>query len=255
MFVHVARAGGLSAAARAHGGSPPTLGRRMRALERRLGRELFVRRTHGYDLTDEGRDLLHELEGVAARIERVTAPRTGLLPLVKLSAGTWTALHLVRHMAAVTGDPADVRLRFAAEEAVASIRRREAAIGVRNRRPAEAGLAARRLSPVHFRPYRARGKASDAWIGVLADTPSARWVRERGPVHEASRPRLALDMALAGAGRAVLPTFVGDGEPGLEPAGAPIAALRHDRWLVFHDDGRRLPEVRRTIDRVAALLG
>ncbi|WP_159804715.1 LysR family transcriptional regulator [Litoreibacter roseus] len=40
-FLAVARAGGLAAAAKDVVSSAPTLGRRMRELERRMGRELF----------------------------------------------------------------------------------------------------------------------------------------------------------------------------------------------------------------------
>ena len=43
LFLAVAREGGLSPAARATGRSAATLGRRMLALERAMGRELFVR--------------------------------------------------------------------------------------------------------------------------------------------------------------------------------------------------------------------
>jgi DNA-binding transcriptional LysR family regulator len=62
-------------------------------------------------------------------------------------------------------------------------------------------------------------------------------------------------MALAGVGRVILPTFIGDAEAGLERAGDPIPDLSHDQWLVTHDDDRSLPEVRRTIDRVVGILG
>ena len=41
LFVLTARLGGLTAAARAAGTSPPTLGRRLQALEAGLGRSLF----------------------------------------------------------------------------------------------------------------------------------------------------------------------------------------------------------------------
>jgi len=257
-FLAVARTGGLSAAARETGASAPTLGRRMRALERALGRELFVRRTHGYDLTDAGRAMVHELEGVAGRIERITArPAGDALPLVKLSAGTWTTLVLVRRSLELAGDPPDLRIRFLAAEDILSIGRREAAIGIRNRRPTEAGLAGRKLARVHFAAYAAPGAPQD-WIRVYADTPSARWVAARAgdaTLHEVSHPRLALDLALAGAGRVVLPSFIGEAEPRLTRAGEPIEELSHDQWLVTHDDDRRLPEVRRAIDRVCRILG
>lgn len=257
-FLAVARTGGLSSAARETGASAPTLGRRMRALERALGRELFVRRTHGYDLTVAGREMLRKLDGISGQIERIIAPADGdALPLVKLSAGTWTTLVLVRQSLELAGDPPDLRIRFLAAEDILSIGRREAAIGIRNRRPTEAGLAGRRLARVHFATYAVPG-APQGWIRVQADTPSARWVATRtgdATLHEVSRPRLGLDLALAGAGRVVLPTFIGDAEPRLTRAGEPIEELSHDQWLVTHDDDRRLPEVRRAIDRVCRILG
>lgn len=257
-FLAVARTGGLSAAARETGSSAPTLGRRMRALERTVGRELFVRRSHGYDLTDAGRAMLSELEGIAGRIGRITAPPAGdALPLVKLSAGTWTSLFLVRRLRDLAGDPPDVRIRLLAAEDILNIGRREAVIGIRNRQPVEAGLAGRKLTRVHFAPYAAPG-AAEGWIRVHADTPSARWIASspgNSIAQEVSHPRLALDMALTGAGRVILPTFIGDAETGLERAGEPVEEISHDQWLVTHDDDRALPEVRRTIDRVVGILG
>ena len=55
LFLAVARAGGLSAAAAATGKSAPTLGRRMLALEAALGSDLFRRLPRGYELTEGGR--------------------------------------------------------------------------------------------------------------------------------------------------------------------------------------------------------
>ena len=256
-FLAVARTGGLAAAAREAGSSAPTLGRRMHALERALGRDLFVRRTHGYDLTDAGQRLLTDLEDVAGRIDRIASPPSeGGLPLVKLSAGTWTTLVLVRRLGEITGDPPDVRLRFVPSEAILSIARREAAIGIRNRRPTERGVARRKLAPVAFAIY-GMPEARPGWIVVTADTPSARWGRLHAGadiLHEATNPRVALDLALAGAGRIVLPTFIGDRESRLERRSDPIADLGHDAWLVVHDDDRHLPDVRRVFDRLATLL-
>ena len=255
-FLAVARAGGLAAATREIGASAPTLGRRMRALERALGRELFVRRTHGYDLTDAGNALMRELEGVADHIERVTArPHEEGRPLIKVSAGTWTSLALARSWCDITGDPPDVRLRFVSSESVLSITRREVSIAIRNQRPTEPGLAGRKLAPVEFAIY-ALPRAPSHWIIPNVDTPSSRWSRERAgqdDCHEVSHPRLALDLALAGAGQVVLPTFVGDAESELERRSETIPDLTHDAWLVAHDDDRHLPEIRRVIDRIFAL--
>lgn len=255
-FLAVARAGGLAAAAKDVTSSAPTLGRRMRELERAMGRELFVRRSHGYDLTDAGIELMSELEGVASDISRATTkPSEGNLPLIKVSAGTWTSLALTRQWQDIIGDPADVRLRFMTSEAVLSIQRREASIAIRNSRPTENGLAGRKLARNEFAVF-STCEARESWIIHSVDTPSSRWARARAGQNaslEASHPRLALDLALEGAGQLVLPTFIGDRDARLERRSEVIPELSHDAWLVAHDDDRHLPEIRRVIDRITKL--
>lgn len=255
-FLAIARHGGLSAAARDIGSSAPTLGRRMRAMERYLNRELFVRRSHGYDLTVDGERLRLELAPAEAVITRATTPSSkSTLPVVRIAAGTWTMLALTAHLSRIMGDPPDLRLRLLQGEDVLSIPRREAAIGFRSQRPTSDGLAGRQLRRVTFAPY-ATPNAPDRWIVVRADTASARWVAERcGETVsvETDTPRLALDLALKGLGRAMLPTFVGEAHAGLERSGHSIEELAHDQWLVIHDQDRHLPEIRRAIDRIAEM--
>ena len=257
-FLAIARNGGLSGAAREIGSSPPTLGRRMRELERLLGRDLFVRRSHGYDLTDAGVRLREDLQPAELAIIRATTPaQRGKLPLVRITAGTWTMLALADVLRSITGDPPDLRVRLLQGEEVLSIPRREAAIGFRNTRPDTAGLAARKLRPVEFAPY-ARPDAPQRWIVVRAQTPSARWVAERcgdAVSAEVDTPRLALDLALRGMGQVLLPTFIGDAHLELERVGAKVEDLSHDQWLVTHDDDRALPEIRRALDRIAETFG
>ncbi len=257
LFLAVAHEGGLSAASKTTGRSAATLGRRMLALERALGEDLFVRHNHGYELTDAGRGLLPELETIDTQLDRLfSGARRLRAPSVKVSAGTWTTLALLDDLDLLLGDPPDVRLQFVSTEAVLSISRREAVIGIRNERPADERLALRRLRPVHFAPY-ATDNAPARWIQSLVDTPSARWVRSLGAepiVCEVSSPRNALDLALAGQGVAVLPTFIGDMKPTLKRRDEPIEALSHEQWIVIHPDDRELPEVRRTIDRLYQVL-
>nr|WP_319512880.1 LysR family transcriptional regulator [uncultured Cohaesibacter sp.] len=257
-FLAIARHGGLSTAARETGSSAPTLGRRMRALERRLGRELFVRHTHGYELTQAGLRLQDQLRSAESAISRATMPaRQDGLPLVKIAAGTWTMLTIAESLSKITGTPPDLRVRLIQGEDVLSIQRREASIGFRSQRPTQTGLAARKMRRVTFAPFAASG-APDRWIVVHADTPSARWVRERCGdqiAAEVNTPRLALDLMLVGIGRALLPTFVGQARKGVEQVGTEIDDLAHDQWLVTHEEDRHLPEVRRTLDRIGEVFG
>lgn len=257
LFLAVARHGGLSPAARATGRSAATLGRRMLALERALGRELFVRHERGYELTTEARTLLDELTEVESRIIRLTgSPGDAERRLVKVSAGSWTTLALLDGLEEITGTPADIRLRFISTETTLDIPRREVVIGFRNRRPTEEGLAGRSVLRVEFAPYALAG-APERWVKVLADTPSARWLGKmigNDAVCEVSSPRNSLDLALAGKGMALLPTFIGDAQKTLQRTAGTIPDLAHDQWIVTHQDDRHLPEVRRTIDRMCRVL-
>ena len=71
-FLRVAEAGSLSAAARTHGVSQPTLGRHIRALEAALDQPLFARHAQGQALTPMGARLLEHaraMRDAAARLE------------------------------------------------------------------------------------------------------------------------------------------------------------------------------------------
>ena len=56
-----------------------------------------------------------------------------------------------------------------------------------------------------------------------------------------------------GAGRGLLPCFMGDADPGLVRAGPVIDSLTYDIWITVHEDERQRPEVRTVIDRLSAL--
>ncbi|MGQ7846110.1 LysR family transcriptional regulator [Granulosicoccus sp. 3-233] len=258
LFLAVAREGGLSPAARATGSSAATLGRRMLQLERAMGRELFIRHDRGYELTADARELLQQLTDVESRIGTLTArPVDARQPLVKVSAGTWTTLLLLRNHEALSGSPPDLKLRFVQAEDILNIPRREVTIGFRNQRPTDDHLATRKLQRVEFAPYAVAG-APERWIRVIADTPSARWLKRiagNDGVCEVNTPRNSLDLVMVGVGIALLPTFIGDSEAELQRKGGTIAELSHDQWIVTHQDDRHLPEVRRAIDRLCSVLG
>ncbi|MEP3275337.1 MAG: LysR family transcriptional regulator [Stappiaceae bacterium] len=253
LFLAVAKAGGLGAATALTGKSAPTLGRRMLELERHLGRELFVRKPRGYDLTEDGCELLVKIGGIETRVLDLIDTETH--PLVKISAGTWVTSVLLRSVVKIKGSMS-LRLRFTAEEDLADIGRREAIIGVRNHRPTEVGLAGRKIGQVKFAVY-ARDAGICTWARVVSTTPSAIWLKGNSSgadVIEVTTPQNALDLALAGTARAVLPTFIGDTRAELIAISDTIEELDHDQWLVTHHEDRFLPEVRHVIDRIYTVL-
>ena len=254
LFLAIARSGGMAAAANETGKSAPTLGRRMLALERQLGKDLFHRKARGYELTKDGMDFLENVAGVEAGllplIEVDNAP-----PVVKISAGSWVTQLLCRRVGELSNQGA-VRLQFLSTEETLDIGRREALIGVRNHRPNGRGLAGRRIGRVQFAIY-ATDPSVATWAQVVSTTPSSKWVQSISTakdVIEVTNPRNAVDLAVAGVARVILPTFAGDGIGELVRVSDLVTELEHDQWLVTHNEDRFISKVRQVIDRTYRVL-
>lgn len=130
----------------------------------RIGIDLVLRRTHGYDLTADGSRLRDTLSGAETIIARATAPGDEApLPIVKIAAGTRTMLALAEGRETIIGSPPTLRVRLVQCEDMLSIPQREAATGFRSRRPIEPGLAGREMRGVEVAPYAMPG-GPDLWI-------------------------------------------------------------------------------------------
>lgn len=259
IFLAVVRAGSLGSAAKALGQSAATLGRHIVGLERGLGAELFSRLPSGYELTAAGQTLIPQAETIERQFHEVVREfsRRDMAAPIRVSAGTWMTWFLTCNIESLR--TVGRTIVFSAAENVQDIGRREALIGIRNRRPTEPGLAARRTTTVRFAPYaHVDAVRQGDWIATTANTPSADWVRsnKRNQIRiEVTQPRSLLDLALAGAGHVVLPCFVGDAHRELVRTGQLIEELSHEQWLVVHGNDRKLPEVRETIEKIAQLIG
>lgn len=264
LFLDVARGGGLTGAAATTGLSPATLGRRMVELERQTGRELFLRSQAGYELTADGHRLLEQLAEMEGAARRVEAWRGNAVAsaLVRLALGTWNAWLIAENFPAICGPRDDFRIDMFIAEQRASLAHRESDIGIRAFKPEELNLAAVATGDVAYAAYRARNTdpaGSERWLAV--DTENAisaylRWPHQNKAeliVATVNRPRSLRDLALAGAGIAVMPCFVGDLEPRLERVGETIPELKHHQWIVMNNDDRHRREIRTVVDRMVKL--
>lgn len=264
-FVAVACGGGLTPAAQQLNSSAATLGRRMLSLERRLGRSLFVRRQTGYELTKDGRDFL----ALALSMEASSRSIASWLdagkkkPVVRISAGTWTSNFLCENFSRIWTPDDAFCIALHSTEVRLDISHREVDIGIRNQKPDEPSLAARKTGIVAHAAFRARNAAPfthSRWVAIISEqaiTQSSRWMNEQASldvVAYANSPRALYDMIRAGLGNGVIPCFAGDRDPMLERVGAPIPELLQDQWLVMHEEGRNIPHVRTAIDRLGDLL-
>ena len=259
-FLAVVDAGGLQGALATTGVSAPTLSRRMTALETQVGR-LFHRGVTGFALTARGRDLaatVAPLTELQDRVARWVAAEAGPLP-VRITAGSWTSRFLARHIGEVWQPGAIWTPAFLSANALLDIARRAADIGVRSSRPTQSWLAGRRTGTIRYAAF-ARDAGVQGYIALPSgapSTPAERWLRATHPdriVTTANHESLALDLARAGMGRLVLPTFAGGDDTGLVQVGDPVPELSHEEWLVSHHAARDDPPIRAALTALARLL-
>ena len=275
LVLAIARAGSLTAASRATGLSQPTLGRRLDALERRIGATVFVRGRGGVVPTETGALVVaraQAMEGVANDLLRQLASGAEeAAGDVRVTASRVVATYLLPSVAArlALSDPA-IRLDIVSTDEVANLLRRDADIAVRMTRPTQPDLIARKLGELPLAAYAsqayvdthglpepsAEGLMAHRLIGYDRSTLILDGLRTAGV--GASRDDFAVrtdDQVLyarlvaAGAGIGFLARPVGDAEELLEvPLG--IAAPRLPVWLAAHRDLLTSPAVRRVADAI-----
>lgn len=272
VFLAIARAGTLSAAARVLGQSQPTMGRRLNALERSLGQVLFQRTADGFLLTDEGAAVLAHAERMEAdalsfsrQLEGADAQLEGLL---RVSTSDWFGLHAIAPVCAeLTTLHPRITVELLTDARLYSLGRREADLAVRIVPFDEPDIIQRRLMHVRYALYTSVSRPSlpgqEARLVTMdigfSEMPDAVWLRKRHPrgrVAFRSNSRHVQAVACAaGVGLAVLPCMLGDTHPGLRRVDLDVAPPGRDVWLGYHRDLRRLPRLRALLDLVIERLG
>lgn len=265
-FLAVARAGSLTAAGRRLGVSQPTVGRRLNALEERLGARLFERRTESLSLTEAGRELLPFAEEIERQAGELAMAADSLVQRpgreLRITAIGSVALFLVRHghelEAACPGLPLEI---FGTGERL-SLGRREADIALRmNKVPRDGDLVCRKVGRLAYALYVRRGSKETRLIAHKRNpkpVSQAGWIEAQAPARgialRLNDLHLRFEAARQGLGRSLLPCHLGDGEPTLVRADAPVATLDETIYMLVHRSRRRDPAIRTVMDALAALV-
>ena len=269
VFLAVARHGSLRAAGRALGLSQPTVGRRLASFEGTFGGPtLFDRLPEGLRLNAAGEALIavaEELESAALALERRRAAASPALSgTVRVSVGEWAASFLARYVAGTSGSalPSGITLELVESQQTANLARREADLALRHHPPESGDLYITKAGVFACAVYRRSGAEGDAWVAYTeeqAHHPTARWVQERLRESGAAVAVRASNMSMqfaairAGAGRGILPCFIGDAEALLERKTPPIPEIAAEYWIIVHRDLRRAACVRAVIDWIRGL--
>jgi DNA-binding transcriptional LysR family regulator len=273
VFLTLARAGNLTAAARRLEVSHPTIARRIKALEDRLGTHLFDRLPDRFALTAAGEELLADAQAMEAAAESIDRRSARLgdthRGTVRLSAGEAMTGFLARHLPRLRRNLQCIELELAASHMLANLSRREADLLIREQVPDLASIVTRRLGRVAYAVYGRPELADDGaretlrrlpWIGFDDEhdyMPGQGWVLA---LLEGKRPAVRVnnwlvlqEAARAGAGLALLPCYAGDADLALRRCGAVVEAVASDQFLLVHRDLRALARVRAVMDALVQL--
>jgi len=159
-FLVTAEEGSLSAAARALGMAQPTLGRQVSALEEELGVVLFERVGRGLTLTPSGLELVDHARAMGEAASRVSLAASGQSQSIEgtvcISASEVdAAFRLPRIIAKLRHLQPGIDIEIVASNAESDLRRREADIAIRNYRPKQPSLIAKKVRDIDGRLYAA----------------------------------------------------------------------------------------------------
>ena len=279
-FLVTAEEGSLSAAARALGLAQPTLSRQVDAFQREIGVSLFERFGRGLELTPAGEALLAHARtmgdgamGLALAARGQGDAHSG--PVTISASDAYAGLLLPPILKRLSAQEPGLITRILAENTTSDLMRHEADIAIRNFRPTEPDLIARRLPDAGANFYAARsyldqhGPVTSAqnWTRAAVISPTdgpsfAAGLRARDiPMPDASiryecASYLAMwEMVKQGLGIGLIDTQIGDGDPAVARAAPSQPDLPFPVWLVAHRDVLTNARLRRVYDALAEALG
>lgn len=274
VFLAIARAGTLGAAARKLGQTQPAMGRRLQALEQAVGHKLFQRTKTGFVLTDEGAAVLNHAERMeeeALALQRELSGQEGQLEgMLRVTASDWFAEYLLTPVIAeFTARHPRVVVELLTDSRFLSLSRREADLAFRIQPFDEPDVVSRKLLHMPYGVYAGAGHplphAGDGTgAGLItmdvafANMPDVAWLQRMLPnAHVALRSNaraVQARMCARGAGIAVLPRPLGDSFNGLQRIDLGEEPPTRETWLGYHRDMRRLARLRALLDLVVERL-
>lgn len=271
LVLAVAENGTLSGAAAELRISHPTLSRRLRRIEERLGVRLFERTPSRWRLTEAG----EEMRALAARMRDDVAALEGSIAgrdrnargPVRLTAPDAVSEYLLPAMLAdICREAPELTIELVVSNQVLSLARRSADIALRVTDSPDPALKGRRVGTVCMAVYAEKSlaaahgsdEAGRPWVGydgTLACGGPGQWIAAQAP-QDAIRFRAntllgAAKAIRSGLGFGVLPCFVGGSMPELARTTPPIAGLETGLWLLVHPEMACVSRVRAACDGLA----
>ncbi len=288
VFLAVARLGTLSAASRELKLGIATLSRRIERLEQALGIPLFVRQQTGYQLTEEGEDLLDKAEGLesaALAFASEVSAQAQISGKVRLATAENLATELILPaLPAFYQRYPELSIELMTDSTTVNLHRRDADLALRMLKPERGNVTLRRLGVLGYglyssaeyasqrieeiRPLSASGVMDSwasqsffrdsfiTWSDHYSHLPASQWIETalqgREPALRTTSLRTQVVAAQAGLGIALLPHFIGR-EADLRCLSA-VTAIDQDIYLVMQTDLAHSRRVRAVADFLVELV-
>lgn len=275
-FLVTAEEGSLSAAARALGMAQPTLGRQVDGLEQELGIVLFERVGRGLTLTPSGLELLDHVRDMGEAAGRVSMTALGqsqaLEGTICISASeTYAVVLLPPIIAKLRIMEPGIQVEIVVANHASDLRRREADIAIRNFRPTEPDLIAKKIGDADAILY-----ATPDYIEKIGNPTKPYDLRHADFVNmdhggmmikglntlglgltEANFPLLTesylvmWELVRQGAAIGILDAYIGDADPVVRRVLPDLEPLVFPIWLVSHRELTTSRRIRRVYDFLA----
>ncbi|HCP54987.1 MAG: LysR family transcriptional regulator [Pseudomonadaceae bacterium] len=257
-FLELSRTRKLTAAARRLEVDHTTVSRRIQALEKSLGAQLFTRETSGYSLTEAGRSLLPQaeaMESACSAIEREREEQTEMLSghvRIGVTEG-YGSVMLAPQLAEFTQRYPHLGIDLLAVPRTMHLSRREADIVITLDRPERGPFIITRLTDYVLRLYASpsylqahapitsretlRSHRFVSYIDDLLYSKELFYLDEIGkPLQVSLRSTSILaqqQAAAAGAGIAILPAFAAEADPRLQPILSHSIEFTRTFWMLM----------------------
>ncbi|WP_319530376.1 LysR family transcriptional regulator [uncultured Cohaesibacter sp.] len=275
-FLVTAEEGSLSGAARALGVAQTTLGRQVEGLEGELGVVLFERVGRGLSLTPSGLELLEHVREMGEAAGRLSLAAQGqsqaLEGSICISASeTYATALLPPIIAKLRRLEPGIQVEIVVANHASDLRRREADIAVRNFRPTEPDLIARKVGDaaavLYATPdYIARlghpSRPEDLKVAEFVSVDHAGMMikafnllglgltEENFPLLTESHV-VMWELVRQGAAIGILDSLIGDADPAVVRVLPELEPLMFPIWLVAHRELATSRRIRRVFDFLA----
>ena len=275
-FLVTAEEGSLSAAARALGMTQPTLGRQVTALEEELSVVLFERVGLGLELTPTGLDLLEHVRSMGEAASRVSLTASGqsqnIEGTVCISASEVFSVFLLPPIIAKLHklEP-KISIEIIATNETSDLRKREADIALRNFRPTQPELIAKKIKDVSARLY-----ATPGYLNSINNPTSANDLEQASFIsfdntgmlmNELNKRGMNLtkknfpllsenylvhwELVKQGLGIGIMPEEIADADPLVQQVLPKLEAITFPIWLTTHRELNTSRRVRMVFDLLA----